>query len=238
MVSELLILASGLGSRMKHLTKDIPKPMIKFAGKSLIENLLDSLPVEKFKVIHINIFYHKEIFRDFLEKELFPKFPNVKFNIIEESEFLESGGAILNAASYIKEDSFFCLNSDIYFPNGLKNVISQMLFKWKNLQEKSPNGLLLLAKSADSDFMMTENSEIIKKDFGNDLIFTGLQILSKSIFDRDLQKKFSLFKDFVNPSFRDPQTGILDGFYGEILNSEIIHLGTLEELEIAERNFS
>ena len=87
-----MILAAGLGKRMKHYTKKVPKPLIKIGNETLIEKIIKNIEKNNFKKIVINIFYLKNK----IKKELNNKF-KVKILYSEEKALLNTGGGIKNA---------------------------------------------------------------------------------------------------------------------------------------------
>ena len=103
-----MILAAGLGKRMKHYTKKVPKPLIKIGNETLIEKIIKNIEKNNFKKIVINIFYLKNK----IKKELNNKF-KVKILYSEEKALLNTGGGIKNALKILNSREFFVINSDI-----------------------------------------------------------------------------------------------------------------------------
>ena len=88
-ISTIMILAAGLGKRMKVNTNKVPKPLIKIGNETLIEKMIKKLEIKGFKKVVINIFYLKNK----IKKELTNKF-KIKILYSEEKILLNTGGGI------------------------------------------------------------------------------------------------------------------------------------------------
>ena len=104
-ISTIMILAAGLGKRMKLYTKNVPKPLIKIGSETLIEKMIKKLEIKGFKKVVINIFYLKNK----IKKELTNKF-KIKIHYSEERVLLNTGGGIKNAIKLLKVKEFFVIN--------------------------------------------------------------------------------------------------------------------------------
>lgn len=106
-----MILSAGRGLRMGYLTKNIPKPLIKVRGKSLIEWHLEKLSAAGFKDIVINVHYLPKIIKEFVGDGSKWRL-NVTFS--EENPILETAGGIKNAISILGREPFAVINADIF----------------------------------------------------------------------------------------------------------------------------
>ena len=186
-----IILCAGFGKRMLPLTKKTPKPLIKINGITLLENTINFLVLIGIKNIIINSHYlHKKI-SQFLKSKKF----DVKIKlVIENKEILDTGGGILNASKLLKRRDFIVINPDTFWSkrhvNDFKKLDSFYFRKKKPvmlLESKTKS----YDKSFKGDFNINSKQEI-KRDQKNKFIFTGAQILNRSIFQGRAIKPFSM----------------------------------------------
>ena len=181
-IKTALILCAGYGKRLNPITLTTPKPLLKINQITLLENcinLIHSLGINK---ILINTFYLSEKIEQFLKDKKF----NLEIKIVNDgSNILDTGGGILNMINSSNETDFITFNPDTVWNDNYKKYIKDMeKFYFLN---KVQNILLLVNenlsfdKNLNGDFNLKKN--IIKKDELNRLIYTGCQILNKSLFD-------------------------------------------------------
>lgn len=103
-----LLLAAGLGSRLKPLTDTIPKCLVPIDGKPLLEYWLAFLTHNNINDIYINLHYHAQSVRDYIEQSPFKD----KVTLIEETELLGTGGTLKNNADFLTDDTFFLAHAD------------------------------------------------------------------------------------------------------------------------------
>ena len=190
-INTALILCAGYGKRLNPLTLVEPKPLLKVNKITLLENCINLTKSLGIKKIIINTFYLKEKIESFVEIKNF----NLDIKIINDGkEILNTGGGILNMMNSSNDSDFLILNpdtvwnqgyvekikgmEDFYFINQIKNIL---LLVNKNLS---------FDKKLKGDFNLLKN--IIKKDLQNDLIYTGCQIINKSLFESLLVNNFSI----------------------------------------------
>ena len=190
-ITTALILCAGYGKRLNPLTLTEPKPLLKVNEITLLENcinLIQSLRIEK---VIINTFYLKEKIENFIRLKNF----NLDIKIIDDGKkILNTGGGILNMMNSSNESDFLTLNPDTVWNKNYVEIIQSMeKFYFSN---KIKNILLLVNKKLSfdkklkGDFNLLKN--IIKKDLQNDLIYTGCQIINKSLFESLLVNNFSI----------------------------------------------
>jgi D,D-heptose 1,7-bisphosphate phosphatase len=117
-ISQAVILAGGFGKRLFPLTKKMPKPLLKINNKSFIEYLFFNLSRHGFRKILILCSYKSEKFYKRYHKK---KIYNVDIRCVRENEPLGTGGALLNAKSYL-DDNFLLCNGDTYFDINLNDL--------------------------------------------------------------------------------------------------------------------
>ena len=190
-INTALILCAGYGERLKPLTLTKPKPLLKINEITLLENcinLIQSLRIEK---VIINTFYLKEKIENFISVKKF----NLDIEIINDGKtILNTGGGILNMMNSSNESDFLTLNPDTVWNKSYAETIQDMEKFYFSSQIK--NILLLVNKNLSfdkqlkGDFNLLENK--IKKNDQNNLIYTGCQIINKSLFKSYSIKDFSI----------------------------------------------
>ena len=190
-IKTALILCAGYGKRLNPITLTNPKPLLKINQITLLENcinLIHSLGINK---ILINTFYLSEKIEQFLKDKKF----NLEIKAINDgSDILNTGGGILNMINSSNETDFIAFNPDTVWNENYKKYIKDMekfyfLNKVKNILLLA-NENLSFDKNLKGDFNLKKN--IIKKDELNRLIYTGCQILNKSLFDSYEVGNFSI----------------------------------------------
>ena len=195
MPTRAMILAAGLGLRMRPLTDKIPKAMIKVLGKPLIGHLLDHLGAIGVKTIVVNVHYQPDPLIAYLEAHPLAK----KIIISDEREtILETGGGVKAALSHFAGDPFFVANCDAFFPAMGKNPFQTLAEAW----DKAPMQALLLLKDQNGafgyggagDFFMGSGGALERrgKEPWAPFVFTGLQVLCPALFDAVEEEIFSL----------------------------------------------
>ena len=192
-INTALILCAGYGKRLNPLTLTEPKPLLKINETTLLENCINLIESLEIKKVIINTFYLKEKIENFIKINKF----NLDIKIINDGKIiLNTGGGILNMMNSANESDFLTFNPDTVWSNNYIKNIKNMEKLYFSSQIK--NILLLVNKSFSfdkklkGDFNLLEN--VIKKDFQNDLIYTGCQIINKSLFKSYLVNNFSILK--------------------------------------------
>ena len=192
-IKKAIILGAGFGKRMHPITKKIPKPLVKIKGITLLENSIKFLISLGIKHIVINAHHlHKEIV-NFVKRK---KFSSKIYVVVEKRKILDTGGGILNASKKFKKQTFLVLNPDTLWRRGYKKEFKKLEKIY--LRNKKPAMLLVSKnKSYDSsfkgDFNLNSKNEISRQK-NNKLIFTGAQIVDRSVFKKRKIKSFSMNK--------------------------------------------
>jgi MurNAc alpha-1-phosphate uridylyltransferase len=179
-IKKAMILAAGFGKRMLPLTTKIPKPLIKIGPKNLLERSIELLIKIGIDEIIINTHHLSKEIDNFLENKNY----QISISTIKEEVLLDTGGGILNATKNFKDDPFFVLNPDTIWN---KNYYQELKIL-ENSYLKNNKPILLLVnkknsndKSFKGDFNFMENN-YITREASNQYIFTGAQIINRSIF--------------------------------------------------------
>ncbi len=174
-----MILAAGLGKRMRPLTASQPKPMVRVAGKPLIDHALDRLADAGIAKAVVNVHY----LADVLEAHVFARqSPRVTVSD-ERAQLLETGGGMVKALPHLP-DPFFALNADNIWLDGPKSAFHDLSRRW-NPDEM--DALLLVVPHARAmnfngpgDFHMDAMGRLSRRRAGRiaPFIFTGIQLVS------------------------------------------------------------
>ena len=187
-----MILAAGLGKRMQPLTLKIPKPLLEINNISLLERAINLLVSHGVKEISINVHYLPNQIKSFVNKKKF----QAKISISNEEDLLlDTGGGVLKGTQNFGDKPFFVINPDtIWSKDYLEELKSLETIYFKN---NKPT-LLLVNKKASIDTSFSGdfnlNNKQISKDNENQFIFTGLQIINRSVLIDEKSKVFSMNK--------------------------------------------
>ena len=189
-IKKAMILAAGFGKRMLPLTKKIPKPLIKIGPKNLLERSIELLIKIGIDEIIINTHHLSKEIDNFLENKNY----QISISVIKEDVLLDTGGGILNATKNFKDEPFFVLNPDTIWN---KNYYEELKILENSYLTNNKPILLLVNKtnsydkSFKGDFNFMENN-YITRSVNNQHIFTGAQIINRSIFETIDEKIFSM----------------------------------------------
>jgi len=178
-----MILAAGLGKRMRPLTATRPKPLVRVDGRPLIDHCLDKLSEAGVARAVVNVHYLPGQLVAHLSNRTAPAIA-----ISDESEaLLETGGGLIKALPQIAADPFFCLNSDNVWLDGPQNVFAALSSAWDPARM---DALLLLVSHARAfnyegrgDFHLDPLGKISRRKSGRvaPFIFTGIQLVSQRL---------------------------------------------------------
>ncbi len=177
-----MVLAAGMGKRMRPLTATQPKPMVRVAGKPLIDHTLDKLAEAGVARAVVNVHY----LADSLEAHLRERESPRVIVSDEREQLLETGGGIAKADDLLP-DPFFCLNSDNIWLDGPVSAFADLSAAWDATRM---DALLLLVthKAAHNfdgkgDFHMDAVGRLRRRASGRiaPYIFTGIQLISKRL---------------------------------------------------------
>jgi MurNAc alpha-1-phosphate uridylyltransferase len=176
-----MVMAAGLGKRMRPLTASQPKPMVRVAGKPLIDHALDRLSEAGVAKAVVNVHYMPEPLIAHLRARQHPS-----VTVSDERDLLlETGGGMRKAyAAGLLPDPFFCLNSDNIWLDGPRDAFADLSARW-NPDEM--DALLLVVSHARAmnfrgagDFQMDARGLLSRRKPGRiaPFIYTGIQIVS------------------------------------------------------------
>jgi len=190
-IKTALILCAGLGKRLKPLTLEQPKPLLKLNNITLLENtinLIKKLGIEK---ILLNTYHLKNQIKNFLDNNKF----NIAIDIIEDGEqVLDTGGGIMNMINNSNEKNFLIFNPDTVWNLNYLECIKKMDELFAN--NKIKNILLVVNKKLSFDQQLNGDFNLegnrLTKSTNNHYIYTGCQIFSRDLLNFNKKKFFSV----------------------------------------------
>ncbi|MET0278887.1 MAG: nucleotidyltransferase family protein [Pseudorhodoplanes sp.] len=224
-----MVLAAGFGERMRPLTATMPKPLVKVAGRALIDYGLDKLAEAGVKTAVVNVHY----LADQIEKHVAArKHPRIVISD-ERTAILDTGGGIVKALPLLGKEPFFLINSDSIWLDGVRGNLDRLAAAW---DDKRMDVLLLLAPATNSigysgrgDFSMAPDGRLRARAEREvtPFVYAGAAILSPRLFEGAPQGKFSLTRLFDRASESERLFGLrLDGLW--------MHVGTPDAIALAE----
>ncbi|WP_420608040.1 nucleotidyltransferase family protein [Novosphingopyxis sp.] len=221
-VTGAMVMAAGLGKRMRPLTASSPKPLVRVAGQPLIDHTLAHLAKAGVRDVVVNVHY----LADALEAHVANAPFGLNYQISDERErLLETGGGLVKALPMIASDPFFCVNSDNIWVDGPRAALTQLAEEWNGTRM---DALLLLVPHArahhhggSGDFHLDGQGRISwrKERKVAPFIFTGIQLMAKRLIEGDAGESFGTSR------FWDK--AIADGrLYGSIFDGEWFDIGT------------
>ena len=187
-----MVMAAGMGKRMRPLTASQPKPLVRVAGKPLIDHTLDRLAEAGISKAVVNLHY----LADALEAHLADRKAPVVTISDERAALLETGGGMVKAQAQLP-DPFFCLNSDNIWLDGPRDAFADLSQRW---DPAIMDALLLVVPHAKAknfsgpgDFHLDPTGRIMRRKPGRiaPFIFTGIQIVSHRLLRDSVEEKFS-----------------------------------------------
>ena len=219
-INTALILCAGYGKRLNPITLSKPKPLIEINKITLLENTLNLISLLGIKKILINSFYLSDQIENFISSQ---KLKHISKVIKDGKKILDTGGGILNLLNHSKENNFLVFNPDtIWNENYLNEIKNMEKFYFEN---KIKNILLIAEKSKSFDKRMKGDFSIennmLNKLGDKNFIFTGCQILNRSIFENFEVEPFSINEIWEKMISKNE-------LYGFISDEKFTHLTDLE----------
>ena len=171
-----LILAAGLGKRLRPLTFKKPKALIPILNVPVIERNIHFLKSHGISEIIINTHYMHEQIEDYVSKNDF----GIPIYTIFEPNILGTGGAIKNVSNFWENEHLLVINADI-----ITDIDISKAYKW-HLESRSPVTLILHHYPRFKKIVMDNDyhiAKIKKKEDNESLSFTGIHILDPEIID-------------------------------------------------------
>jgi MurNAc alpha-1-phosphate uridylyltransferase len=180
-----MVMAAGLGKRMRPLTATRPKPLVEVAGKPLIAHVFDHLRAAGVKRAVVNVHY----LADAMEAYLRNRVKGIEIVVSDERrQLMETGGGIVQARDLLGDKPFLCVNSDNLWVDGPIDAIRAMADQWDDARMDALLLVVPLARAngheGKGDFRIDAHGKIIERRKPGRLapfVYTGVQILSPRV---------------------------------------------------------
>lgn len=227
-----MVLAAGLGERLRPLTQCLPKPLIEVGGKPLIDHVLDRLREVGIETVVVNTHYKADLLESHLAERRQPA-----IRVSHEDELMDTGGGVAKALEMLGPDPFLVVNGDILWLNGPSDTLGRIAEGW---DDGRMDAYLLLYPSyrADGydglgDFFLEPGGRGRCRRDGEVVpyVFTGVQMLHPRLFAERPSGPFPLTRLYERAERRGRLFGLVhDGVW--------VHVGTPYGLAAAQRLFS
>lgn len=227
-----MVLAAGLGTRMRPITNTIPKPLIPVAGRTMADRALDRLMDIGIERAVLNISY--------LADEIETHFQNrtdLDIRFSPEDKPLETGGGVQNALPLLTGDAFVIMNGDAVLLNGPTPALKRMA-DYMQAHENCDALLLLhpttraLGYDGRGDFFLPDDVPAFRGSAeAAPYVFTGVQILKRHLFDTPQDGAWSLREIYE-------RTIALKTCHALVHDGDWLHIGTPDGLDLATNYFS
>jgi N-acetyl-alpha-D-muramate 1-phosphate uridylyltransferase len=230
--TKAMVLAAGLGQRMRPLTDHLPKPLIQVAGRPLLDHVLDKLASAGVTEAVVNVHYLPDQIIDHVAARSSPRV------IIsdERHHVLGTGGGVVKALPLLGSAPFFHVNSDTMWIDGVQSHLTRLADAF---DPAHMDMLLLMASTASSigysgrgDYTMLSDGALRRRREHQvvPFVYAGAAIISPAIFAGAPAGAFSLNRMFDAANEKERLFGLrLDGLW--------MHVGTPEAVSAAEEAF-
>lgn len=227
-----MVLAAGLGLRMRPLTNNLPKPLVRVAGQPLLDHVLDKLDAAGVSEAVVNVHYLPD---QIITHTAARSHPRVIISD-ERDQVLGTGGAVVKALPLLGSAPFYHLNADTMWIDGVRPNLTRLA---ETFNPDHMDILLLMAPTTTSigyagrgDYAMLPDGALRKRKEHQvvPFVYAGAAIMSPSLFDGAPAGEFSLTKMFDRANEQERLFGLrLDGVW--------MHVGTPEAVADAEEAF-
>jgi len=224
-----MVLAAGLGTRLKPVTDTLPKALVQVDNRALIDHALDRLEAVGVGEVVVNTHYLAEQLQAHLSGRKSPV-----LQISHEDDLLDTGGGIAKALPLLGNDPFLAVNADAFWLNGPYDALQRMAHTW---DDDTMDGLLLLHSTVEAygytglgDFCAPLGDGVLTRRLEGEVspwLFTGIQMLHPRLFKTAPDGPFSLNLLYD----RAIESGRL---LSVVHDGEWFHVGTPQGLEEAE----
>jgi MurNAc alpha-1-phosphate uridylyltransferase len=224
-----MVLAAGLGKRMRPHSDTLPKPLVHVAGKPLIDHALDRLAEAGIARAVVNLHYRAEQIERHLAGRTRPRI----LISDERAQLLETGGGIVKALPLLGDAPFIAINSDTLWIDGVKPNLVRLA---EAFEATRMDALLLLAPTTSSigytgrgDFRMTAGGQLVRRAERDmaPFVYAGAAVLAPALFADAPRGAFSLTQLFDRAAEAKRLFGLrLEGVW--------MHVGTPEAIVEAE----
>jgi len=230
--TKAMVLAAGLGLRMRPLTDNLPKPLVRVAGQPLLDHVLDKLANAGVNEAVVNVHYLPD---QIIEHTRTRSNPRITISD-ERDQVLGTGGAVVKALPLLGDEPFFHLNSDTMWIDGVRPNLARLA---EAFDPARMDILLLMAPTTSSigysgrgDYSMLADGALRKRRELQvvPFVYAGAAIMSPALFADAPSGEFPLTRMFDRANEQERLFGLrLDGVW--------MHVGTPDAVGAAEEAF-
>jgi MurNAc alpha-1-phosphate uridylyltransferase len=218
-----MVLAAGLGTRLRPVTDTIPKPLIEINGRTLLDYAIDRLALVGVETVVVNVHYKAAMVAAQLARRDHPR-----IEISHETELLDTGGGVARALPLL-DDVFFVVNSDVFWLDGKDHALQRLAAAF---DPERMDAILLLQRTATAvgydgsgDYLIDASGYPHRRGEHEvaPYLFAGIQLLHRRLFEGVFEQVFSLVRLFD----RAEKAGRLRAI---VHDGEWYHIGTPEGL--------
>lgn len=187
-----MVLAAGLGTRMRPITDSVPKPLVEIGGRTLLDHAIDRLALAGVERVVVNLHYKAEMVEARLAARAHPR-----IELSREDELLETGGGVLRALPLL-DDWFFVVNADVFWLDGRDAALVRLA---AGCDPDRMDAVLLFQRTAGA-IGYDGNGDYFLDPLGvprrrgereiAPFLFSGIQLLHRRLFDGVAERRFSL----------------------------------------------
>ena len=191
MIHRAMVLAAGLGLRLRPITLSTPKPLVGVAGRAMLDRALDHLAIAGVQEMVVNTHWLADAIKEHLADRS-------DISLSHEAELLETGGGVAKALPLLGHEPFYVVNSDIIWTDGDVPALRRLAMAWR---DADMDALLLLQPTKTAvgyegkgDFFINA-ADVPRRRVDPEiapLLFSGIQILHPRLFEGCPSGKFSL----------------------------------------------
>ena len=187
-----MVLAAGLGTRLRPLTDSVPKPLVEINGRTLLDHAIDRLALAGAERVVVNLHYKADLVRAALARRSAPH-----IDVSEEPDLLETGGAVKHALPLL-EDVFWVVNSDVLWLDGPDYALTRLA---QTYDPERMDAVLLMQRTAtavgydgNGDYFL-DPAGCARRRREREVapyLFSGIQLMHRRLFDGMTEPVFSL----------------------------------------------
>jgi MurNAc alpha-1-phosphate uridylyltransferase len=226
-----MVLAAGLGTRLRPVTETIPKPLIEINGRTLLDHAIDRVALVGVETVIVNVHYKAALVAAQLIRRGHPR-----IEISHETELLDTGGGVARALPLLG-DVFFVVNSDVFWLDGEERALQRLAAAF---DPERMDAILLLQRTVTAvgyegsgDYLIDPSGRPHRRGEREvaPFLFAGLQLLHRRVFAGISDRVFSLVRLFD----RAEQAGRLKAI---VHDGEWFHIGTPQGLSATRERLS
>jgi MurNAc alpha-1-phosphate uridylyltransferase len=226
-----MVLAAGLGTRLRPVTDAIPKPLVEINGRPLLDHALDRLTAAGVESVVVNVHYKARMLAEHLARLDHPR-----IELSEEAELLDTGGGVAQALPLLGE-AFFVVNGDVFWLDSKDSALLRLAGAFDPV---AMDGVLLLQRTVTAigydgsgDYFLDPLGKPRRRREREvaPYLFAGIQLLHRRLFDAAPGRVFSLVRLFD----RAEAAGRLSAI---VHDGEWYHVGTPEGLALTRERLS